>query len=426
MGLAMNSPPDFPSRPYRVLRELGHNQAAGRVTYLANQIDTPSLVVIKEIRLARGGNPWIDAKRISREIQILKSLQHPNIPRYIDSFEFRNSFYLVQEYKDAANLTERYSFRPEDIKAVAVLLLNTLAYLQGHIPPVVHGDIKPENVLLRSNSQGKLELFLVGFGLARTSADTPSSDSAGIGTFGFIPPEQMRRQLTRASDLYAVGATLICLLSGTATHDIHSLTHPDEPYRFIFREHLLSIDSTLSPRFLNWLERMVEPNLRDRFADAHTALQALQPLQIVAKAKVHLSASEIRLQAQPLGALLGTTIRISNPTPDTILAGRCRITPLPYDDGTWIHIHPLQFTNNEVMLRLSFDTQRLRADATYIRELVLESNGERAVISVPICIQTLALTSTRRSLPMAGLALLMGIGIMFPLTIAIAVSAMGP
>lgn len=421
----MNLLPDFPPHPYKVLQVLGHNQQAGRMTYLASHIGTTFLVVVKEIRLARVTSPWADTRHMDREMQILQGLRHPDIPQYVDSFEFGGAVYLVQEYKDAANLTERYSFQPEEIKTIAERLLNILVYLQSHIPPVVHGDIKPENVLVRSRGQGKLELFLVDFGLARTSADIPSADSAGMGTFGFIPPEQMRRQLTRASDLYAVGATLICLLSGTATQDIHTLTHPDEPHRFEFRERLQAIDATLSPKFLDWLERMVEPNLRDRFADAQTALQALQPLQVVAKAQVCLSQSAIRLLAKPQGTPLSTVIRIRNPAPDTVLQGRCRITRLSYDDGAWISLEPTHFIQNEVTIRLSFDTNRLKADATYIRELVVESNGERSVIAVPICIQTQALAPPPRTLPIARLALLLGAGILFPLTIEIAVSAMG-
>ena len=241
------------------------------------------------------------------------------IPRYIDSFESDKALYLVQEYKDADNLTTRYSFQPEEIKAIAERLLEILVYLQSHIPPVIHGDIKPENVLLRTTPSGGLELFLVDFGLSRTSADTPSSDSASTGTYGFIPPEQYRRQLTRASDLYAVGATLICLISGTATQEVHSLTYQDEPHRYKFRERLLTIDSSINPRFIDWLERMVEPDYRNRFPDARTALQAIEPLQVVAKAQVSLSHSQVSLRAKTFGTPIKTQIQVSNLTPNSIL-----------------------------------------------------------------------------------------------------------
>ena len=420
----MHRLPDFPPHPYQVLRTLGQNQAAGRITYLASHLDTTTLVVIKKLPLPGGYLRQAVGMPGHREIQILKGLQHPGIPQYLDSFLFGGALYLVQEYKDAPNLTERFSFHPEEIKTIVVRLLSILVYLQRHIPPVVHGDIKPENILLRTNQQGDLDLFLVDFGLARTSADIPSPDSAGMGTFGFIPPEQMRRQLTRASDLYAVGATLICLLSGTATQDIHTLTHPDEPHRFEFRDRLLAIDSNFSPRFLDWLDRMVEPNLRDRFQDAQTALQVLRPLPVVARARVCLSSSAIHIQAAALGPAVVTTLQIRNPTPDTVLQGRCIITRLPYDDGDWITPKPPQFMQNQVNVQLVINPQRLRANTTYVRELMLESNGERGVIAIPVFVHTPALVPPRRPLPRVKLVLLLGISIGFPFTIAIAVSAM--
>ncbi len=419
----MTAPPNFET--YTIHRELGHNRESGRVTYLASQANSPRLVVIKEFQFTRGSPTWSDHRRCLREVQLLKSLSHPGIPQYIEAFDTPTGFCLVQDYKEADNLTTRHGFYPEQIKVIAVQLLEILIYLQRHIPPVIHGDIKPENVLVRTTPAGELEVFLVDFGLSRTSADTPSADSAGIGTFGFIPPEQMRRQLTRASDLYAVGATLICLLSGTATQNIHTLTQQDEPHRYHFRERLLSIDANINPRFLSWLERMVEPNLRDRFPDAQTALETLRPLAIVAKARVSLDRSGVYLRAETFGAVLQAQVRVGNLAPDTVLEGQWRIVPLTYDSGDWITLSPTRFTGNQTVLMLTVDTRRLRADTVYNRELVLQSNGEQSIIPIPIVIDTTALRPRRKPVPLLEVGILLGIGVIFPVTVAIAATAMG-
>ena len=96
--------------------------------------------------------------------------------------------------------------------------------------------------------------------------------SVAAGTPGFMPPEeQFGRTLTEASDLYSLGATLICLLTGTRSVEIGNLM--DDNYRFNFKSKAFQIN----PRFTDWLEKMVAPNLKQRYANASVALKALKP-----------------------------------------------------------------------------------------------------------------------------------------------------
>jgi serine/threonine protein kinase len=77
-----------PARPrYQKIRELGHNRAGGRVTYLATGTATGEPVVIKQFQFAQSGSEWSGFKTFEREIEVLRSLNHPGIPRYLDSFE---------------------------------------------------------------------------------------------------------------------------------------------------------------------------------------------------------------------------------------------------------------------------------------------------------------------------------------------------
>jgi serine/threonine protein kinase len=91
-----------------------------------------------------------------------------------------------------------------------------------------------------------------------------------------MPPEQMfNRQLTVASDLYSLGATLICLLIGINSTEVGSLM--DDTGRINFKHRLLP----LTPEFLDWLQKMVEPNFTHRYPSADAALNALIPLEVV-------------------------------------------------------------------------------------------------------------------------------------------------
>jgi len=97
------------------------------------------------------------------------------------------------------------------------------------------------------------------------------------GTLEFMPPEQLHNQkLTEASDLYGLEATLICLITQTKTDDIGKLVN-FSTNRIIFKDRV----PKFSFKFIQWLEKMVEPEPVNRFPDAKTALEALQPLYII-------------------------------------------------------------------------------------------------------------------------------------------------
>ncbi len=258
---------------YKVVRELGCNREGGRITYLATDtsLNPPQQVVIKEFRFAASGANWSAFKAYEREIEVLRELNHPHIPRYLDSFETKAGFCLVQEYKNALSLAVRRSFNPEEIKQIAVSVLEVLVYLQHRVPPVIHRDIKPENILVDK----QLNAYLVDFGFARIRGEELAMSSVAAGTPGFMPPEeQFGRPLTEASDLYSLGATLICLLTGTRSVEVGKLINDD--YRFDFKK----LVPQVSPRFVQWLTKLVEPNLRYRYSNAAVALEALKPIQV--------------------------------------------------------------------------------------------------------------------------------------------------
>ncbi|MFE1746210.1 pentapeptide repeat-containing protein [Coleofasciculus sp. H7-2] len=268
----MSNFPDFSSHAYQVIGELGRNREAGRITYLATALNQDKQVVIKEFRFADSGADWSGFKAYQREIEVLRELDHPRIPRYLNSFETSQGFCLVQEYKNAPSLAERCSFNPEDIKQIALSLLEILVYLQHRLPPIIHRDIKPENILV----DDQLNAYLVDFGFARIRGAKVAMSSVAAGTPGFMPPEELfNRLLTEASDLYSLGATLICLLTGTRSVDLCNLI--DDNYRLNFKK----LVPHLSPSFIAWLQKMVASNVKDRFNNAAIALKALKPIPVV-------------------------------------------------------------------------------------------------------------------------------------------------
>lgn len=262
--------PDFFSHGYQIERELGNNLTGGRITYLARNINTGKTVVIKQFQFVQATGTWRDYDAIHKEIEVLQKLNHSSIPRYLNSFDTSTGFCLVQEYKNAHSLAESGYLTSEEIQGIAVQCLEILVYLQKQQLPIIHRDIKLENILLSEDKK----VFLVDFGLAKLGEGEISSTIAK-GTFGFMPPEQIhKRQLTKGTDLYSLGATLICLLTGTKSINIGHLIDDNE--RIKFKSKLPKLSSS----FVKWLEKMVERKLDKRFENAETALKALKSIEI--------------------------------------------------------------------------------------------------------------------------------------------------
>ncbi len=317
----MKNFPDFSNAGYQVVKELGRNHLGGRVTYLAKDIKTQGLVVVKEFQFARSGSTWTDYDAHDREIQTLRGLNYPGIPRYLNSFQTRDGFCMVQEYKHATSLAEMRSFSPDEIKRIAIASLEILAYLQNRVPPVIHRDIKPENILV----DDEINVYLVDFGFARVGDGQVGISSVVKGTLGFMPPEQLfNRQLTEASDLYGLGVTLICLLTGTKSTDVGNLI--DITYKVNFR-HLVP---KLSIDWVKWLEKMVEPRLKDRYSNAAEALASL-PIYPMRSPEAKLSEINLDLVATKPGEKLFHTIEINNSVPETFLEGPWEVAPHPSD-----------------------------------------------------------------------------------------------
>jgi len=255
---------------YQIKSLLGHR--TGRRTFLATDIETELPVVVK-LLLFGPDFTWDDLKLFEREAQTLQTLNHPFIPRYLDSFEVNTllgkGFAFVQSYIEAQSLQnwveQGRHFSEAELREIAKKLLDILVYLHLHQPPVIHRDIKPSNVLLgdrSGNNDG--DVYLVDFGSVQTVAH--HGTVTVVGTYGYMPPEQFGGKTTSASDLYSLGATLICLATG------------QEPANLPQKNMQIEFESlvTLNCSFVQWIRWLTYPDLSKR---PSSATQALHPLQ---------------------------------------------------------------------------------------------------------------------------------------------------
>jgi len=165
----------------------------------------------------------------------------------------------------------------------------------------------------------QIDVYLVDFGFARIGDGEVGVSSVVKGTLGFMPPEQLfNRQLTEASDLYGFGMTLICLLTGTKSNQIGDLV--DISYQIKFK-HLVS---KLNFHWVNWLEKMVEPKIKNRYPNA-IAASAAMPAHPMRLPEAKLSQSSLHFKATRLNERLTQMVCLSNLVPETQLAGEWQV-----------------------------------------------------------------------------------------------------
>ncbi len=249
---------------YEITEQLGQGMAK---TYAATRLADEAQVVIKELKFSELEN-WKAYELFEREIKALESLKHHAFPELLDHFEIKEGqdtwMYLVLERLPGKNLQEamKSGWRPDqnEVKQLAIKALEALIYLHHLSPPLVHRDIKPSNLIWHNQ-----QLYLIDFGAVQ-DVMRPEGSSTIVGTFGYMAPEQFSGRAVPASDLYALGATLVHLLSGRAPAEI-----PQRELKLDFEDYV-----TCSHTFSRWLERMLEPVVERRFNRATEALEALQ------------------------------------------------------------------------------------------------------------------------------------------------------
>lgn len=274
---------------YQLKQKLGDN--AARQTWLATDLEAStsenSQVVVKLLAFG-GGVQWDNLKLFEREAQVLKHLNHPRIPKYRDYFCVDDRFLwfgLVEEYIPGSSfkelLTQGKKFTVKEVRKIAVDVLKILVYLHQMSPSVLHRDIKPSNLILGEDEQ----VYLVDFGAVQDKAAKEGATFTVVGTYGYTPMEQFGGRAVPASDLYALGATLIHLLTGTAPADL-----PQGDLRIHFSDKVIA-----SPSFVSWVEQLTEPSIERRFSNARQALEAL-------KLGRHSLSAPIRSLRQPGGS----------------------------------------------------------------------------------------------------------------------------
>ncbi|MEH2467433.1 serine/threonine-protein kinase [Nostoc sp.] len=274
---------------YVIVRQIGQG-GFGR-TYLAEDVNRfRELCVLKEF------SPQVQTAYIvqkaeelfEREASVLYKLQHPQIPRFRELLRMnlggKEYLFLVQDYVEGetynsllnARIQQGLRFTETEVRQLLLSILPVLEYI--HSLGVIHRDVSPDNLMLRTVDQLPM---LIDFGGVKQVVATVASEyyQPGVvasspsptllGKVGFAPPEQMQTGLVSPhSDLYALAATMLVLLTGKQPQELIDNYNLTWQWR---RE------VSLSPILAQVLDKMLSTRPSDRYQSARQVLQTLNP-----------------------------------------------------------------------------------------------------------------------------------------------------
>ena len=273
---------------YRAIKVLGKGGFGATFIGVDCQKANDILCVIKQLRPHADDQKAINTaiNLFKREANILGKINHSQIPQLIDYFEDNGHFYLIQELINGKNLQREVKkngvYGELTIRKFLEEITPVIKYI--HSQKIIHRDIKPGNILRRKKDN---KLVLIDFGavkdevnsqLEKLSEKTKFSNFA-VGTKGYAPPEQVAMRPIYSSDIYALGATCIYLLTAKSPRkfDIDQKTG----------NMLWQTEVNISNFLKNILEKMLNVDTRERFQSIDELINALEIESLVENLTQH-------------------------------------------------------------------------------------------------------------------------------------------
>ena len=238
---------------YEIIREIGKGGMS--TVYLSMDVSLNKQWALKAIDKTSQEFQSVDTPRVLMEVDMMKHLDHPSLPRIVDVLDTEETLYIIMDYIEGetlAKVLDMYgAVKQEEVIKWSLQLCDVLNYLHHQNPPIIYRDMKPANIMLRPEGDVKV----IDFGIARKYKPGSTEDTVALGTKGYAAPEQFsgNGQTDQRTDIFNLGVTMYQLLTNR--------NPAKPPYKI---EPITKIDSSLS----NGLEKIInkatkeDPNQR--------------------------------------------------------------------------------------------------------------------------------------------------------------------
>lgn len=214
---------------YKILNEIGRGGMS--TVYLAINEKANKPWAVKEVRKNGISNRELVKQSLMVEINLLKKLKHKGLPSIVDIIDQQDNYLIVMDYIEGITLEnilqEEGVQSQEKVVDWAIQLCDVLQYLHTRKPAIIYRDMKPSNIMLRSDGS----VVLIDFGTAREFKERHVEDTTCLGTQGYAAPEQFggMGQTDERTDIYSLGATMYRLVTGhnpsEPPYEMYPITH---------------------------------------------------------------------------------------------------------------------------------------------------------------------------------------------------------
>jgi eukaryotic-like serine/threonine-protein kinase len=285
---------------YELAEPIGRGGMA--TIYRAVDLRMGRTVAAKILREVYSSDPKF-VTRFQREARAASALQHPNIVQVFDYGQSGESYYIVMEFVEGADL-RRYLKKHgvlDNERAIEIAHDVALGLGAAHKRGIVHRDVKPQNIMLNDSGLVKLTDFGIASMYKDAEAERLTTTGMTLGTVQYYAPEQAQGEIVSpAADIYALGIVMYEMLAGRTPFD------GDTPVAVAMR-HIQDVPeppSTYNPRIAPGLERIVlrclEKDPRDRYRDGDALAYALENLGRTGRRATGIGAPSNRAQFAPL------------------------------------------------------------------------------------------------------------------------------
>ena len=245
-----------------------------RTGYRTKEIAPHKIYAIKSIDKTKLTQNVID--NIEKEIDIISSLDHPNIARFYETFNDDKYFHIVTELcrgKELSKLIKQNGgkIKEKNCRIIIMKILHAINYCHSH--GVVHCDLKPDNIIFETPNEGEenedentlnlLDLKLIDFGLSSRIKKNEKLNNI-VGTPSFIAPETIKGEYDEKCDVWSIGVILYYILSGTfpfignSNSEIFEKIYKNEP---IFRKNIFN---DISENAIDFIKKCLVKNPNQR------------------------------------------------------------------------------------------------------------------------------------------------------------------